>query len=188
MTILQVGLIGERPPLSVLQTGLRIVIVLSAVGVVFVRRNLFERITLLTGAAAAGSSAVYGFGLRLPSLSAFRLLSHLVMYGMVAILAGRMVSRSAAPSKRELVWWVPVLLTMHNAEEALAFKSYLPRLTTLLPEPLQAIPSGLSVLGASDRTRRPFDRGGDRSHRRLDTACIPVCIVAIDIDRSGARA
>jgi hypothetical protein len=38
-------------------------------------------------------------------------------------------------AKRTLMWLVPVLLTVHNAEEAIAFRQFKPRLPTLLPEP-----------------------------------------------------
>lgn len=48
------------------------------------------------------------------------------------------------PSRRQLAWWVPVLLTLHNAEEALTFKEYLPRLPALLPEPLASFEARLS--------------------------------------------
>jgi hypothetical protein len=47
-------------------------------------------------------------------------------------------------NKRTLVWLVPALLTLHNAEEALAFKSYLPRLPALLPEPFATFEARLS--------------------------------------------
>jgi hypothetical protein len=91
-TIVNVGLIGDRSPLSVSQTGLRIALMVSALGLMFVRRNRLERITLLSGAAAAGSSAIYGFGLRSAGLSAFRLLSHLILYALATLVAGRMFS------------------------------------------------------------------------------------------------
>jgi hypothetical protein len=41
------------------------------------------------------------------------------------------------------VWLVPVLLTVHNAEEALAFRAYLPRTRTLLPEPFASLAASL---------------------------------------------
>jgi hypothetical protein len=37
--------------------------------------------------------------------------------------------------RRIFVWLVPVLLTLHNAEEAIAFRQFMPRLPALLPEP-----------------------------------------------------
>jgi hypothetical protein len=87
--ILTVGLFGQRPPLAPFDTGLRIVIVAGAVALFYFRRDAFERVTLIAGAAAAGSSALYGFGMRSPGLSAFRLLSHLAAYTLAAIAAGR---------------------------------------------------------------------------------------------------
>jgi hypothetical protein len=47
-------------------------------------------------------------------------------------------------SQRTIVWLVPVLLTVHNAEEALAFRAYLPRMRTLLPEPFTGLAASLS--------------------------------------------
>jgi hypothetical protein len=90
----RIGLVGARPSLSAFQTCLRIVIVVAAVVLAYLRRGLLERVTLLVGAAAAGSSALYGFGLRSPALSAFRLLSHLAAYALAAIAAGRLASRA----------------------------------------------------------------------------------------------
>lgn len=54
-------------------------------------------------------------------------------------------------SRRTVVWLVPILLTLHNAEEALAFPSYMPRMRTLLPEPFASLAASLSystMLGA----------------------------------------
>lgn len=47
-------------------------------------------------------------------------------------------------SRADAAWLVAMLLTLHNAEEALAFKTYLPRLPTLLPEPIATLESRLS--------------------------------------------
>jgi hypothetical protein len=49
------------------------------------------------------------------------------------------------------VWLIPLLLAVHNAEEALAFKVYMPRLRTPLPEPLASLEASLpysTMLGA----------------------------------------
>ena len=89
----RVGLTGARPPLSMFHAAVRIAIVVSAIGLMFVRLDLFERLTAITGAVAAGSSALYGFGMRSAGLSAVRLLSHLLLYGLLAIVAGRVLSR-----------------------------------------------------------------------------------------------
>ena len=54
-------------------------------------------------------------------------------------------------SRRTVVWLIPILLTLHNAEEALAFQAYMPRMRTLLPEPLASLEASLSystMLGA----------------------------------------
>jgi hypothetical protein len=54
-------------------------------------------------------------------------------------------------SRRTVMWLIPILLTLHNAEEALAFQAYMPRMRTLLPEPLASLAASLSysrILGA----------------------------------------
>ena len=54
-------------------------------------------------------------------------------------------------SRRTVVWLIPIFLTLHNAEEALAFQAYLPRMRTLLPEPLASLEASLSystIVGA----------------------------------------
>jgi hypothetical protein len=43
------------------------------------------------------------------------------------------------------VWLIPIFLTLHNAEEAIAFPAYLHRLPTLLPEPFAALGASVSV-------------------------------------------
>jgi hypothetical protein len=54
-------------------------------------------------------------------------------------------------SRRTVVWLVPILLTLHNAEEALAFPAYMRRMRTLLPEPFASLEASLSystIIGA----------------------------------------
>jgi hypothetical protein len=54
-------------------------------------------------------------------------------------------------SRRTVVWLIPILLTLHNAEEALAFRAYIPRMRALLPEHLASFvgsPSYSTTLGA----------------------------------------
>src|SRR5687767_11639677 len=47
-------------------------------------------------------------------------------------------------SRRTVVWLVAVLFALHNAEEALAFRVYLPRIAVLLPEPFASLVATLS--------------------------------------------
>jgi hypothetical protein len=47
-------------------------------------------------------------------------------------------------SRRAVVWLVPILFTLHNAEEALAFRAYMPRMRTLLVEPFASLEASLS--------------------------------------------
>ena len=56
----------------------------------------------------------------------------------------RQIQWRRALSRRTIVWLVPVLLTVHNAEEALAFRAYLPRMRTLLAEPFASLEASLS--------------------------------------------
>jgi hypothetical protein len=97
-TILRVGLVGERPPLSITQTLLRILIAVVALVLLYAVHRILERIALLMAAAAAASTALYGFGVRSAGLSAFRLLSHLAVYVLIVFVAGRM----SAAAWREL--------------------------------------------------------------------------------------
>jgi hypothetical protein len=93
----QIGLTGPRPPLSAFDTALRIVFVFGAIVLLYFRRHPLERLTLIIGAAAAGSSALYGFGVRSDSLSAFRLLSHLAAYTLGVTAALRSIVGSLRP-------------------------------------------------------------------------------------------
>lgn len=45
--------------------------------------------------------------------------------------------------RRVVIWLIPVLLTAHNAEEGVAFWSYLPRIPALLPAPFAALATRL---------------------------------------------
>jgi hypothetical protein len=47
-------------------------------------------------------------------------------------------------SRRAAIWLVPVVLAVHNAEEAIAFRRFLPRLASSLPGPLGAIEQRLT--------------------------------------------
>jgi hypothetical protein len=46
--------------------------------------------------------------------------------------------------QRAVIWLIPIFLTLHNAEEAVAFRRYLPRVHALLPAPFAALESRLS--------------------------------------------
>ena len=87
-TMRRVGLFGLRPPPSVLHAALRILIAAAALALLYVFQGLLERTALLVAASAAGSTALYGFGLRSAGLSAFRLLSHLAAYALLMSVAG----------------------------------------------------------------------------------------------------
>lgn len=90
-TIRRVGLTGARPPLPAVHTALRVLIMVVALALVFVFRRTFERVALIAAAAAAASTALYGFGLRSAGLSAFRLLSHVAAYVLLMLVAGRRI-------------------------------------------------------------------------------------------------
>jgi hypothetical protein len=47
-------------------------------------------------------------------------------------------------TRRTVVWLIPALLTLHNAEEAFALRGALPRLRTALPEALAAAAARLT--------------------------------------------
>jgi len=47
-------------------------------------------------------------------------------------------------SRRTVAWLVFFLFTLHNAEEAIAFRTYLPRVATLLPEPFASVAARLT--------------------------------------------
>lgn len=89
--ILHNGLMADRPPLSMFQTWLRLVLVLGATVLLWVRRDPIERAALITGILAPGSSALFGIGLRSPLLAALRLLSHLALYALAAVVAWRVL-------------------------------------------------------------------------------------------------
>ncbi|HTK47613.1 MAG TPA: HXXEE domain-containing protein [Gemmatimonadaceae bacterium] len=47
-------------------------------------------------------------------------------------------------TRRAAIWLVPLVLAVHNAEEAIAFHRFLPRLATSLPGPLRTIEQRLT--------------------------------------------
>lgn len=42
------------------------------------------------------------------------------------------------PFRRVVVWLIPILLTLHNAEEAIAFRRLLPRMRAMMPAALES--------------------------------------------------
>jgi len=60
-------------------------------GLFFVRRDIVERITLVCVVVAAGSSALFGVGVRSPALSVVRLIFHFAAYSMGAVVFTRML-------------------------------------------------------------------------------------------------
>ena len=71
VTMTRVGLFGQRPPLPVFHTVLRILIVVGALALLYVFQGRLERIALLVAAAAASSTVLYGIGVRSDGLSAW---------------------------------------------------------------------------------------------------------------------
>ena len=51
-----------------------------------------------------------------------------------------------ASARRAVIWLIPAFLTLHNAEEAIAFRRFLPRAQALLPAPFASLESRLSFL------------------------------------------
>ena len=77
--------LAPRPPLSGFQILLRLLVVCSALFLLWRRRDLIERIALFCAIIAAGSSAVYGFGVSSMTLQVVRLLFHFLAYSLGAI-------------------------------------------------------------------------------------------------------
>jgi hypothetical protein len=88
---LRSGLFATRPPLPVSQTLLRVAIVFTAGGLLLVRRDLIERITLIFAVIAAGSSALFGLGVRSPLVDALRLIFHFLAYSMAVVWSIRLL-------------------------------------------------------------------------------------------------
>ena len=85
--ILQNGLVTARPDLSAGQTMLRVALAAGATAFLFVRRRAIERSALITAIVSAGSSTLFGFGMRSSLLAAVRVLAHLVLWVLAAIVA-----------------------------------------------------------------------------------------------------
>ena len=80
--------LAPRPPLSQFQILLRLLVLSVAAVLWWRRRDLIERIALFCAIIAAGSSALYGFGVNSTTLQVVRLLFHFLGYsiGALAIL------------------------------------------------------------------------------------------------------
>jgi len=80
--------LAPRPPLSAFQTMLRVLIVALALVLCWRRRDFTERMALVCAIIAAGSSALFGFGVNSTTLQVTRLLFHFLAYslGIVAIV------------------------------------------------------------------------------------------------------
>ena len=80
-----------RPPLSMLQTIVRFVIVGAAVVLWPFRRDAIERATLACMAVAAGASALFGLGIRSAINDVVRLLFHFIAYALGVIVCARLL-------------------------------------------------------------------------------------------------
>ena len=82
-----------RPPLSALQTAIRFAVVTLAVILLPYRRDWIERTALLCAVVAAGSSALFGLGVRSTILDIVRLLFHFVAYVLGVVVCVRLLAR-----------------------------------------------------------------------------------------------
>jgi CHASE2 domain-containing sensor protein len=88
------GLLSERPPLPAWHTAIRVVIVLAAGLLAAVRRDRTERVALVCAVVAAGSSTLFGLGIRAPALFATRLIFHFLAYAIGSVAIGRLLLRA----------------------------------------------------------------------------------------------
>ena len=89
--VVSFGLLAPRPPLSVFETALRVAAGAGALVLLAVRRDAVERIMLACWVIAAGSSALFGLGVRSSSLSAARLIVHFAAYTLGAVVLTRLL-------------------------------------------------------------------------------------------------
>lgn len=78
-----------RAPLSPLQTAVRFAAVTTAAILLFFRRDLIERTTLVCAIVAAGASALFGLGFRSTTLDVVRLLFHFFAYALGLVVSVR---------------------------------------------------------------------------------------------------
>jgi hypothetical protein len=94
--------LAPRPPLSEFQILLRLLVVGFALFLWWRRRDVIERIALFCAIIAAGSSALYGFGVNSATLQVVRLLFHFLGYSIGAVAILRWFA-SAMKSRRRSV-------------------------------------------------------------------------------------
>jgi hypothetical protein len=94
--------LAPRPPLSEFQIVLRLLVVGLALFLWWRRRDLIERIALSCAIIAAGSSALFGFGVNSTTLQVVRLLFHFLAYSFGALAIVRWFA-SAMRNRRRSV-------------------------------------------------------------------------------------
>ena len=92
--------LAPRPPLSQFQILVRLLVVTVALFLWWRRRDLIERIALFCAIIAAGSSALYGFGVSSTTLQVVRLLFHFLGYSFGAIAVLRWFASVARAGRR----------------------------------------------------------------------------------------
>jgi presenilin-like A22 family membrane protease len=85
--------LAARAPLSPFQTAVRFAGVALAVILLLFRRDTMERTTLICAVVAAGSSALFGLGLRSTTLDVVRLLFHFFAYALGVVVCVRWLAR-----------------------------------------------------------------------------------------------
>lgn len=94
--------LAPRPPLSGFQILLRIVAICVAAVLWWQRRDLIERVALSCAIIAAGSSALFGFGIDSTTLQVVRLLFHFLAYTIGAVAIIRWFASAAMNKRRSL--------------------------------------------------------------------------------------
>jgi hypothetical protein len=92
-----------RPPLSLLQTVLRLALVALALILLLYRRDWIERTALLCAVVAAGSSALFSLGFRSTTLDIIRLLFHFIGYVFGFAACARWLIRQARSTQPSFV-------------------------------------------------------------------------------------
>jgi len=95
--------LAPRPPLSLPQTVLRFAVVAFASVLLVYRRDWIERSAFLCAIVAAGSSALFGLGVRSTILDIVRLLFHFVAYALGFAACVRWLIRQVRDSQPPFV-------------------------------------------------------------------------------------